>query len=1109
MSLASYSFLPWLRTGVANQIAAADGDPAVLLRASVEARVQIVAEVPNAAPVTRDVTRTVELIGPGDVIGIDARAIIRTEPRAWNTSFEPNYVPFVEFYDEDFPWRYTPAAPTGAGAAQRLRPWITLLIVGEDEFENGENVADKPLPFINVSNASVFPPAGELWAWAHVHVNRNLAASDTEIVSTDMAAVMPRFQQTLAENPDLAYSRLVSARRLEANKAYHAFLVPTFETGRLAGLGLDPAHAPNATHSAWAAYTGGTRELPDSHPYYHRWYFRTGGAGDFETLVRLLKPQPVDSRVGTRDIDVTAPGPTLPPIDDAVLGGVLKLGGALRVPREDLSQEERDIADRYERWDSSYPHPFQSALASFINLSDDYSEDTAAAVHAATGFSGIDGDNADPMITPPLYGRWHSLTPRLLKKGDGTAVLPNRNWVHQLNLDPRHRATAQFGTRVVQSNQEDYMEASWRQVGDVLEANRRLRAAQLAKQASLRFWGRHLFGIQAARPERVLVLTAPVQRRVIHGGLTVRHALSESLLSTAIASAPMRRVARPGARLMRSLPFTSTVTPDNLLHRVNIGEVSAAPPPVRPPGIVTVGDAAGTLIPRSIPGPVVGWLRRWPWLWLLFMVLAAFVLGVAWLFGASAYAAAGPIAAALSALGALVRSWATQIKNADSLSEAAQTPGAVAQMPTSSDFHLSAMGAGFTPRAGGSDSTEAIRFKEALVGSYTLVGASAAASMRPVPAQLEFEPLRADILSSIHPDLTIRRRILGGIILPPHIAIQLGEDFTEVMAYPQIDQPMYKPLVDMSADMFVPGLNLIPENSITLLETNQSFIEAYMVGVNHELSRELLWREYPTDQRGSYFRQFWDPSTHLDGSVDDDARREELKDIPPLHTWPRISKLGEHDHRGSSSEDVVLVIRGELLKKYPNAVIYAHRAEWQRKSNGDIDPKQQRMPAKLTEAEEASPPRTKIRSPLYSAKVEPDIYFFGFDLTVAVARGGTGENPTDDPGWFFVIKERPGEPRFGFDESREGALNVWNDLAWADVMPAGGAGAFIPMDGTAPAPTLANPTAPELAEKVPQYNEDQNVSWSPGTSAADIAYIMFQAPVLVAVHAAEMLRAPE
>ena len=78
------------------------------------------------------------------------------------------------------------------------------------------------------------------------------------------------------------------------------------------------------------------------------------------------------------------------------------------------------------------------------------------------------------------------------------------------------------------------------------------------------------------------------------------------------------------------------------------------------------------------------------------------------------------------------------------------------------------------------------------------------------------------------------------------------------MAYPNIDLPMYEPLKAISVELFLPNINLIAPNSITLIETNQRFIEAYMVGLNHEFARKLLWREYPTDQRGSYFRQFWD-----------------------------------------------------------------------------------------------------------------------------------------------------------------------------------------------------------------------------------------------------------
>ena len=41
------------------------------------------------------------------------------------------------------------------------------------------------------------------------------------------------------------------------------------------------------------------------------------------------------------------------------------------------------------------------------------------------------------------------------------------------------------------------------------------------------------------------------------------------------------------------------------------------------------------------------------------------------------------------------------------------------------------------------------------------------------------------------------------------------------------------------------------------LKTNRRFMEAYMVGLNVEMGRELLWRGFPTDQRGTYFDHFW------------------------------------------------------------------------------------------------------------------------------------------------------------------------------------------------------------------------------------------------------------
>ena len=112
------------------------------------------------------------------------------------------------------------------------------------------------------------------------------------------------------------------------------------------------------------------------------------------------------------------------------------------------------------------------------------------------------------------------------------------------------------------------------------------------------------------------------------------------------------------------------------------------------------------------------------------------------------------------------------------------------------------------------------------------------------------------------------------------------------MAHPVFTEPMYRALRDISPEFLAPNLELIPNNTISLLETNQRFIEAYMVGLNDEMGRELLWRQFPTDQRGSYFRQFWDvgDSVNRDPNKPPAQVEEELLDITRLHTWDRETR---------------------------------------------------------------------------------------------------------------------------------------------------------------------------------------------------------------------------
>jgi len=460
------------------------------------------------------------------------------------------------------------------------------------------------------------------------------------------------------------------------------------------------------------------------------------------------------------------------------------------------------------------------------------------------------------------------------------------------------------------------------------------------------------------------------------------------------------------------------------------------------------------------------------------------------------------------------------LQASDALSEANQTIEWVDSLPGAAGFTISEPGSNVVPRPG-PDSVEAQRFKVALREGFDLIQASAAAGAVPPKRSLNLAAVATSAIDTLQPARTITRRILGTLIIPDRITAEVGDDFVEPMAYPIIDLPMYEPLKNLSSELFLPNVNLIEQNSITLLKTNQPFIEAYMVGLNHEFARELLWREYPTDQRGSTFRQFWDVRSFFDPTnLDNEALKEKLRDIPPLHRWANDEALGDHDHReaeGENEDELVLVIRGELLKRYPTAVIYAHRACWQRKDDGteadlqkhpcersgEIDNTRERRLVALTPAEEDKPPTSKVRTPLYEAKIDPDIYFFGFDLTEDEAKGGTGENPTDDPGWFFVIKERPGEPRFGLDTEQQPVLQVWNDLSWPQVQPQA-PGSFIEI-ATAPAsfPLQAPGTADD--EKSVQHLDDKKVVWSHDMSSAELAYILFQAPVLVGVHASEML----
>jgi hypothetical protein len=224
--------------------------------------------------------------------------------------------------------------------------------------------------------------------------------------------------------------------------------------------------------------------------------------------------------------------------------------------------------------------------------------------------------------------------------------------------------------------------------------------------------------------------------------------------------------------------------------------------------------------------------------------------------------------------------------------------------------------------------------------------------------------------------------------------------FDRVMAFPHLPFPLSRKLEAIAPDVFLPGVGVLPNDFIIAVKTNPRFVEALMVGANHEMGREMLWQGLPTDQRGTPFQHFWQ---RLDGK----------DDIAFIHLWNAVA-LGSQP---GSTEMVVLLFRGRLLERFPNLSIYAYPIVGKEKRPGGTSP----APSGVDVSE--MDPAKAIMSVL-RGHLGADITYVGFPVA-----------PADIGKYFFIVEEHMTEPRFGFDE-RVGAgqnSSSWQDVDWDDI----------------------------------------------------------------------------
>lgn len=1138
-----YHFLPWTRQGFASGIRQKFEDivltpenkslrtPLPTLGVDIDGSYQ--GEPLGKLTVTPP---AVHLFGPGDILGFDPRMVARTIPPADTGVFSATFFPGIEFTDPGFAWQFSPVThedPQEDGGGGNLIPWITLVVLVAEswndkvarEFDDLTEAGAEGLPRkIRVHDVASLPNLDYAKFWAHVQI-------------TGPAEI--DYVKTLQEEPELAICRLLCPRRLCPRTKYAAFVVPTFEAGRLAALGK--VDTPTRV-LAWDKHEA-TQDPSLELPYYYRWEFITGSKPQFEDLVRMLQRQKL-SGMGIRPIDCSRPGfrdlvgwvtrdgveepeqhyldlegplasidaPFTPWGCDADVtmevesDGIRDLrfhwmpfAGKLEVSfrtkeecrmgfyfldrKEDGKEQEVKMEESVGTQSSDHKFTISS-----VTPAKDYPFQIRAVVGVVTPARGIfrlppadpfqeklagllnlpDLEQQDPngtksiVVVPPIYGRWHYGKTKI-REGKRVVVSEKRqsSWIDMLNLDPRQRVAAGLGALVVRKNQEALMASAWEQLGDLKNINNLIQNAQNGIEASLRLHNR----VRDLSEDDYLFFTRPLHKKIATAeegaNLSVSTYLQKKGIPKGIMDAAFRRISRPGGALRKRQKLNI-----RQVHALRQGGLTSQP--VK--GGATAGTGPGTT-GNFEPGGTPLNLNRG-------------LLGK--------YAANDP---SIKLKPPRLAGSSYLAEEAGKLQEAFQTEGTVSQ-------------------------------------------------------EEKVKNLSRQLRGNLDPRRTIvdrlNRRITSSAVLSARY-LSIGNDpktnnLRSILFAPEFPQPMIKELEKISHGLILPGIEKLPQNTIGLLKTNPRFIEAFLCGCNHEFAGELLWREYPTDQRGSYFRQFWDigkqdprpiqdrlyaewlnnrkDSCHATDCISDKEKMEKLgqyyedvqmknyfdesgqirvsqigkvnrlfewimkrelweefiKDIQPMTDWGEQA-LGRNVK--ITEEQLVLVIRGELLRHYPNTYIYAVDAAGS--SIGKLYPKHPAYDKNITTCE----PQT----PSFSFSLQPDITFLIFPFPDEAARQ-SGNNP----GKYFILEEPVGESGFGLDIPSAEEFS-WDNLSWED---------FEAVSFDNEHENIIEEVYGVYADTLPESVKWDNNKWNKGSSAFRAAKTL-QKPYRIAIHADQLL----
>lgn len=197
---------------------------------------------------------------------------------------------------------------------------------------------------------------------------------------------------------------------------------------------------------------------------------------------------------------------------------------------------------------------------------------------------------------------------------------------------------------------------------------------------------------------------------------------------------------------------------------------------------------------------------------------------------------------------------------------------------------------------------------------------------------------------------------------------------------PELDLPLWSFLSSRAPDWMLPGVGDLIDGDVVALSTNPVFVEALLLGANHQATGELRWRNLPMVTRWSPLRKFW-------------QRKSKEVDILPIKGWPSADPLGSAGMvpAGRTSEAVV-AFRTSLFRRYPATAVYLFPAagDWKApKPEDDLE--------------------VGRVLPTFTGTIGPDVTFFGFPI-----------RPEDLATHWVVLEEPPAGHRF-FHRTQVGA----------------------------------------------------------------------------------------